>query len=194
MKNTLSAVVATLALVAAPAFAQSVKTPPPSKTAGASVSHDQAFAKEAAGGGMAEVELGNLAKDKASNADVKKFAERMVTDHSKAGDDLKQVASQKNISLPMELSAKDKALRDRLSKLSGDAFDKAYMQAMVKDHVTDVNAFKRESSSGKDADLKAWAGKTLPTLEDHLSEARKTANEVGAAVGTSGKTPKTPKQ
>src|SRR3954467_15601540 len=151
-------------------------------------SADQSFAREAAIGGMAEVELGNLAKDKGSNADVKRFGDRMATDHGKANDELKQWAQQKNVTLPTELDAKHKATRDRLTKLSGDAFDKAYMHEMVMDHTHDVAAFKRESTAAKDPDLKAWAGKTLPTLEDHMKMAKDTSAKVGSA-GTSGTTP-----
>jgi putative membrane protein len=146
----------------------------------AAQSADQPFAQEAAMGGMAEVELGTLAKEKASNADVKQFADRMVTDHGKANDELKQWAQQKKVTLPTAIDAKHKATRDRLAKLSGAAFDKAYMSDMLKDHQHDVAAFKREAASGKDPDLKAWAAKTLPTLEDHLKMARDTAAKVGA--------------
>jgi putative membrane protein len=144
-------------------------------------SADQPFAREAAIGGMAEVELGTLAKQKASNADVKQFADRMATDHGKANEELKQWAQQKKVTLPAEIDAKHKATRDRLAKLSGDAFDKAYMRDMVMDHQHDVAAFKREAASGKDPDLKAWAAKTLPTLQDHLKMAQDTAAKVGAS-------------
>jgi putative membrane protein len=149
----------------------------------AAQSGDRAFAREAAIGGIAEVELGTLAKEKGSNADVKQFGDRMVTDHSKANEELKQWAQQKKVTLPTETDAKHKATRDRLAKLSGDAFDKAYMRDMVTDHQQDVAAFKREAQSGKDAELKAWAAKTLPTLEDHLKMAHDTATKVNAAGG-----------
>ena len=86
--------------------------------------------------------------------------------------------------LPNDLDANHKALRDKLSKLSGSEFDKAYMREMVSDHEKDVAAFKKESTSAKDADLKNWAAKTLPTLEDHLKQAKSTAAKVGAAHGT----------
>jgi putative membrane protein len=183
------------AMVVAPAVAQSgqkgqSQTPKPSATTSAktaaAASPDTAFAQEAAIGGMAEVELGNLAKEKAASTDVKQFGERMVTDHSKANDELKQWAQQKNVTLPAELDAKHKALRDRLAKLSGAAFDKAYMREMVSDHQHDVAAFKKESTSGKDADLKAWAGKTLPTLQEHMKMAHDTASKIG--VGSTGAT------
>jgi len=208
MKRTIGFMVMAGALAAAPALAGArqsgaAQTPPagsaaPKPAAGAqpgtakAASPDEAFAKEAAIGGMAEVELGNLAKEKAASSDVKQFGERMVTDHSKANDELKQWAQQKNVTLPAELDAKHKALRDKLAKLSGDAFDKAYMREMVTDHQHDVAAFRRESTSGKDPDLKAWAGKTLPTLQDHMKLAQATATKVGATNASKGET-KSPK-
>lgn len=143
---------------------------------------DEAFVAKAAQGGMAEVELGKLASEKASADAVKQFGQRMVTDHGKANDELKTLAANKKMTLPTDIGAENKALRDRLTKLSGAAFDQAYMKAMVADHVKDVNEFRTESKSGKDADVKAWAGKTLPTLEEHLKMARDT----NGAVGTSG--------
>lgn len=133
---------------------------------------DQSFVKKAAAGGMAEVELGKLATEKASNDDVKKFGQRMVDDHGKANDQLKQLANQKGISVPSDLEAKDKALKDRLSKLSGTQFDHAYMKNMVRDHTKDVAEFRKESKSAKDDDLKNFASQTLPTLEDHLKQAK----------------------
>jgi putative membrane protein len=131
--------------------------------------------KKAAVGGMAEVELGKLATEKASNDDVKKFGQRMVDDHSKANDQLKQLASQKGVTVPSDLEAKDKALKDRLSKLSGTEFDRAYMKNMVRDHNKDVAEFRKESKSAKDNDLKNFASQTLPTLEDHLKQAKSIA-------------------
>ena len=106
----------------------------------------------------------------------------MVDDHSKANDELKTLAKNKNITVPGDLEAKDKAERDRLSKLSGEAFDRAYMNAMLQDHRKDVSEFRTESTKGRDADVKAFASKTLPTLEDHL----KLAQQTEKAVGTSG--------
>jgi putative membrane protein len=136
---------------------------------------DQKFVKKAAQGGMAEVELGKLATQKASSDDVKKFGQRMVDDHTKANDQLKQIAGNKGISLPTDLDAKDQALKDRLSKLDGEQFDRAYMKNMVRDHTKDVSEFRKESTSAKDNDLKNFASQTLPTLEDHLKEAKNIA-------------------
>jgi putative membrane protein len=139
---------------------------------GTSQTSDQHFMREAAQGGMAEVELGHLAADKASNAEVKEFAQRMVKDHSQANDQLKQIASQKGVTLPTSLSAKDQATKNKLSKLSGDAFDQAYMSDMLKDHKTDIAAFQKETTNGKDPDVKQFASQTLPTLKDHLKHAQ----------------------
>src|SRR5512140_2380360 len=145
-KRAMMVGMAVLALSAAPAFAQSGQTSSGHTKAvhvksgqadtsnpAAKAGSDQVFVKKAAVGGMAEVELGTLAKDKASSDQVKQFANRMVTDHGKANDELKTLAQNKNITLPTDLDAKHKAVRDRLSKLSGEQFDRAYMQAMLKD-------------------------------------------------------------
>jgi putative membrane protein len=157
--------------------------------------NDQTFVTKAAAGGLAEVELGKLAQEKASNEQVKNFGQKMVTDHTKANDELKTLAQNKNITLPTELDPHDKALRDRLTKMSGAGFDRAYMQAMVTDHRKVANEFRHESTAGKDADIKAFAAKTLPTIEEHLKLAQE-ANK--AVVGTSGtvekKGAKTPKK
>jgi len=141
---------------------------------------DKAFMTKAAQGGLAEVQLGQLAQDKASSNDVKEFGKQIVDDHSKANDQLKSIASQKGVTLPTDLSAKDKAEKDRLSKLSGDQFDKAYMRHMVQDHTKDVSEFKKESSMAKDNDVKNFASQTLPTLESHLDKAKSVASTVGA--------------
>jgi putative membrane protein len=190
MKQVIAIGSVVLAMAAAPAFAQTASRPEQHpdaaksspKAAGKAMS-DQQFVMNVAKDGMAEVELGKLAADKASSADVKKFAQKMVDDHSKANDELKTLAQNKNITLPAAPDAAHKAHVDRMSKLSGEAFDRAYMQDMVKDHQKAVQAFRMESQSGKDADVKAWAAKTLPTLEEHL----KMAQDANKAVGTSGK-------
>jgi putative membrane protein len=142
---------------------------------------DKKFVRDAAQGGMAEVELGKLATEKASSDDVKKFGQRMVDDHTKAGDQLKQVASSEGVQLPQGLSAKDKLTKERLSKLSGEQFDKAYMADMVKDHTQDVADFQRESKSGSDPAVKDFASQILPTLQDHLKQAKEIAPKTHSA-------------
>lgn len=131
-------------------------------------SKDHAFMVKAAQGGMAEVKLGQLAQENGQSQQVKDFGKKMVDDHSKANDQLKQVASQKGVTLPAEPDAKDKAQYDKLSKLKGDAFDKAYTKEMLTDHKKDVAEFQKEANSGADPDVKSFASQTLPTLQDHL--------------------------
>ena len=133
---------------------------------------DRKFVMEAAHGNMAEVELGKLAADKGASDAVKQFGKRMTDDHGKANGELKDFAEKKGLTLPADLDAKHKQLRDRLAKLNGADFDRAYANEMVKDHKKDVADFKREAKGAKDPDLKAWASKTLPTLEDHLKQAQ----------------------
>jgi putative membrane protein len=142
-------------------------------------SADSRFMMKAAEGGMAEVQMGNLAKDRASSDAVKQFGHRMVDDHTKAGDELKSLASQKNVTLPTDVDADTKAVMDHLQTLNGAAFDHAYMAHMVSDHKTDVSEFQREASGGSDADVKAWAAKTLPTLQDHLKQAQDVNSQLG---------------
>ena len=133
---------------------------------------DMSFMKKAAIGGMAEVELGQLAQQKGTGAQVKEFGARMVQDHSKANDELKQLASAKGVTLPTALDSKNQKVMERLQKMSGAAFDRAYMSDMVADHKEDIADFQKESQGGKDADVKAFAAKTLPTLQDHLKMAQ----------------------
>jgi len=140
---------------------------------------DQHFFKEAAQGGMAEVTLGQLASERAANEDVKKFGQRMVTDHGKANQELKTLAASEGVTLPDEMSSEAKALRARLSKLSGAEFDRVYMEEMIKDHKKDVAAFEKQAEQGKDPETKNWAAKTLPTLKEHLTLAQSAAGKVG---------------
>ena len=121
---------------------------------------------------MAEVELGRLAAQKGHSPDVKRFGERMVTDHSKANDELKQLAVRKGITLPAEPTAQQKQEKERLSKLSGVQFDRENMKLMVEDHDKDVKAFQDETHGAADPDIKSFAAKTLPTLQEHQKMAK----------------------
>jgi putative membrane protein len=149
-------------------------------TPGTASASDATFAKKAASGGMAEVKLGQLAQEKGSSSAVKEFGKRMENDHSKAGDQLKDVASKNNINLPTDMDKKDQATYDHLSKLSGAEFDRVYAQHMVTDHEQDVEEFKNEASTGKNPDIKRFASETLPTLQDHLRQARQMEKSVSA--------------
>lgn len=126
------------------------------------------FAREAAQGGLAEVQMGRLAAERATSPAVKQFGQQMVEDHSKAGNELTQLAARKNLQLPTDVSAEQKATMEKLAKLSGADFDKAYVDAMVEDHEHDVADFQQQANGGQDADLKAFAAKTLPVIQHHL--------------------------
>lgn len=133
-------------------------------------SAESKFMNEAAQGGMAEVKLGELAASKGAMPEVKAFGQRMVTDHTKANDDLKALAAAKNVTLPTDVNSEQKAMYDKLSKLSGAAFDSSYVKGMVEDHEKDVADFQKQSTGATDADVKAFATKTLPTLQSHLDQ------------------------
>ncbi|SFD02000.1 putative membrane protein [Massilia yuzhufengensis] len=122
---------------------------------------------------MAEVETGKLALSKSQNAEVKTFAQQMVDDHGKALADVQALAQAKGVTLPTEPDAKHKAMAAKLEKLSGDAFDKEYMkQAGLADHKATHAKLKKISKGAKDADVKAAADKTIPTVEQHLKAAQ----------------------
>ena len=142
---------------------------------------DRAFAEKAAAGGAAEVEAGKVAEQRAANDKVKQFGARMVQDHGKANDELKQIASGKGLQLPTAPEAHEQQEMARMQKLSGAEFDRAYMDHMVKDHKKDVAEFKKQASSGKDPEIKAFAAKTLPTLQEHLKMAEAADAEVKKA-------------
>ncbi len=140
---------------------------------------DLAFMNDAAPGGMAEVELGRLAMKQAASKDVKAFAERMIADHSKAGEELKALAQQKKVTLPPDIMPTHKEAMAKLSKLSGAEFDKEYVKAMIMDHEKDVTAFEATAKGAVDSDVKAFAEKTLPTLKMHLQMIRDIAAKMG---------------
>jgi putative membrane protein len=152
---------------------------------------DNQFIMRAAQGGMAEVELGKLAQERGSSDAVKQFGKRMVDDHGKANEELMRIAQSKGVTVSTSLDSKSQSMKDRLSKLNGAAFDRAYMSEMVKDHRTDVAEFQKESNSGRDAEVKAFAAKTLPTLQEHLRMAEEANNTVKGShndASTSGHT------
>ena len=136
------------------------------------------FVTKAMQGGLAEVQMGQLALQHASSDKVKQFGQRMIDDHSKANEELRKIATMKGITVPSTVDSKDKATMDRLAKLSGAEFDRVYMRDMVSDHRTDVAEFKHESQHGADAEVKAFASKTLPTLEEHLKMAEEMEKQV----------------
>ena len=145
---------------------------------------DRDFYAKAAAGGIAEVQTGALAQVKGNSAAVRDFGEMMVRDHTKANGKLKQIASRKNIELPTEPDANHKARKQELEAVSGAAFDSAYMQAQVAEHEATESLLKRQIESGADADAKAWAHESRPTVTAHLQRARALAT--GATASDAG--------
>jgi putative membrane protein len=144
-------------------------------------SADTTFAIKAAQGGITEVKLGKLAEQNASNPEIKAFGQQMVHDHGKANDDLKATAQKEGMTLPTDMNAKQQAMYDKLSKLSGPAFDRAYTQDMVKDHEEDVKEFQKEANSGSDDAIKAFAARTLPVIQGHLEKIKNIQSNLGGS-------------
>ncbi|MGI9086200.1 MAG: DUF4142 domain-containing protein [Chthoniobacterales bacterium] len=139
---------------------------------------DLAFMNDAAPGGLAEVELGRLAAERATSPQVKQFAQQMIEDHSMAGKKLEQLAQLKKVELPPGILPQAKQTKEKLSKLSGENFDREYVQAMVQAHEKDVAGFEAVSKNATDADVKAFAAATLPTLQHHLEMIRALAQSM----------------
>ena len=131
---------------------------------------DKHFLVKAAQGGMTEVQLGQIAQKNAQSSSVKEFGARMVADHSKADADLKALATEKGVTVPDKLDPKHQAMVDKLSAMSGNDFDKAYVNDMVEDHKKDVGEFQKASTSAQDPDVQAFASKTLTTVKSHLAD------------------------
>jgi len=142
---------------------------------------DAEWAVDVADGGMLEVKVAELAQANSKSADVKSFAAMMIKDHTAANSELKTLATQKGITLPMDLSNKSRDTYDDLSKKTGNDFDDAYTDLMVKDHEKTVDAFKKEAEKGNDPDLKSWASGKLATLEHHLEMAKQTDDKADKA-------------
>ncbi len=130
---------------------------------------EKTFITKAANGGMAEVALGKLAAEKGASDAVKDFGNRMVKDHSKANDELKEVASKLNATVPAKVDAMHQATIDKMSGMSGAAFDTAYVKDMIKDHKKDIAEFETADKSVKNADLKKFIEETVPVMKEHLT-------------------------
>lgn len=178
MKQTNALLLLTFLATISWSFIRPNKTPnanpdPPNGAISAEyIEPDSTFVIESASSGMMEVELGTMAQQKATNQRVKDFGAMMVKDHSAANEELKTLASQKNFTIPDAMLAKHKRHVDHLSSLSGAAFDRAYINAMVKAHKDDIDEFEDASKKTKDADLRAWAAKQLPILTMHRDSAQ----------------------
>jgi putative membrane protein len=145
-------------------------------------SPDASFYKNAAEGGISEVDAGNLASTKGNSQAVKDFGAMMVKDHSAANDKLKALASTKGVDLPSSASVSQMATKAKLDVLSGDTFDKSYIKSQVKAHRETIALFKKEIASGQDADAKAFASATLPTVRTHLKDITKIAADAGVSI------------
>lgn len=141
---------------------------------------DREFVMKAAADGLFEVQAGELVQSKASHSDVKSFAKKMVTDHGKANDELKTIASNKGLILPSTLEKDKQKMLDELKKISGTELDQKYMTMMHKDHEKSVDLFEKCSKECKDAELKTFASKTLTTLKDHLRLAKESQTKLDA--------------
>ena len=148
---------------------------------------ERRFLEDTARHGMAEIELGKLAQEKAQNADVKAFGKRMVDDHGKASEALKKLAAAKGVTLPAEVSGDHKRTHDGLAKMSGAAFDSTYMDNMLRDHEREVREFRTMARTAKDNDVKSFAASTLPTLEQHLQLAKTTTSRAGLSTSAGGR-------
>jgi len=158
----LAAVAAIVAISFVPAsWAQDMSRNVPSAT-------DTAWTQRVSQASAAEIRLAELARLRTSNQAVRDLAQKLSDDHGKASDELKQIASRKGIPLPAATDAKREALYDRLSKLNGLEFDQAYASAMYDEHRADIADFQQQADSGGDPDLKSFAIKTLPILQEHL--------------------------
>ena len=144
---------------------------------------DQHFITDAAKGNRKEVQLGQMMVSKASDPNVKKFAQMMVDDHTKALNELQQIAQNKNITLPDGMPDDAKDLQDKIKSESGKQLDKDYMDGMVQDHQKDVQEFQDASKSAQDKDVKQWAGKMVPKLQQHLKKAQQVDSKVGGNAG-----------
>ncbi|HEU5080813.1 MAG TPA: DUF4142 domain-containing protein [Opitutaceae bacterium] len=129
--------------------------------------HDSSFVEKAAKSGMAEVDISKIAAERSTNPQVKEFAQMMVSDHGNANTELTALAGTKGVTLPM-----DKTNVEKWSQRSAKDFDQEYMDKMVKDHEDAVSLFEKEAKNGDDMDLKAFASKTLPTLQAHYAKAK----------------------
>jgi putative membrane protein len=184
--NHLLAGGALIGLMAQPALAQDQAAAQQRPVAPATqqlAMEDLEFATKAAQGGLKEVKFGELAQQQAARDQVKQFGQRMVDDHGKANDQLKQIVENKGIELPQQLSDEDQQKYAELQQKSGAEFDQAYTDEMVSDHEKDIDEFQKYVDAGKDPDLTSFAGQTLPTLKEHLRLAQQTEEQVIAAAG-----------
>lgn len=145
---------------------------------------DMEFAAKAAAAGKAEVDLAKVGTEKATDPEVKTFADRLVQDHTKANDQLAQIMQAKSMEMPAEDSAEAKAESDRIAALSGSEFDREFMMHWVSSHEKGIELHSSEAETGQDPELKQFAADTLPTLREHLDEAKRIETKLQQVAGT----------
>jgi len=133
---------------------------------------DRGFMMSAARDGIFHVEAGKLAVQRGSSEGVKQFGQHAIDHHTQMNDELMQLASKKGVTLPKKMNKKEKEALDKVVKLSGPDFDKAYLEMEINCHSMDLSSFQKEAKSGKDPDVKAWAAKAVEAIEEHLKMAR----------------------
>jgi putative membrane protein len=140
--------------------------------------NDRNFMTKAAQGGMMEVQLAQLAQQKAASEEVKQYAHKLEQDHTKANEELKKIAQDRQVNLPSDLGPHQQELA-KFQNLSGEAFDREYIKMQIKDHKKDIGEFRKQANRGMDSDLKAFASAQLPTLEQHLQQAQQLSSSTG---------------
>ena len=182
-RTMVAAAALTLALGAVPALAQTSTTTTTTDTAaqaGQLAEADQTFVEKAAQDSIAEIDLGELAKERAESEEVKQFAQRMIDDHGKANEQLEEIAKSKGAVIPTEAGEEHSKLRAELGELEGEAFDKKYMAAMAEDHQKAVDLFQKQAEEGQDPELKSFAEQTLPIIKEHLTMAQSMVQQAQA--------------
>ena len=163
---------ATAATATPPADSTSMMSTADNMAAAPMISDDE-FMKKVAEGGHNEMSLSKIMLDKNAMTPVKNYANEMITDHTKAGNELKPIAAKYNVTLPTDADAEHKALQSQMEGMSGPDLEQKYAQQMVTDHQKTVDMFQSEIQNGQDADVKDFAQKTLPTIQTHLANAKK---------------------
>ena len=182
-RTMVAAAALALAFGAVPALAQTSTTTTTTDTAaqaGQVAEADQKFVEKAAQDSIAEIDLGELAKERAESDEVKQFAQRMIDDHGKANEQLEEIAKTKGVVLPTEAGEEHSKVRAELSDLKGEEFDQKYMAAMAEDHQKAVDLFQKQAEEGQDAELKSFAEQTLPIIKEHLTMAQSMVQQAQA--------------
>ena len=175
MSHRIALLLGVFALAAASPGALAATDSPPKNTV--------SFLQHAAEGQQSEIDLGQLALQKAGNEQVKQFGARMIEDHTKARQEVQQLASKGGIQLPNQPGRSHKDIKDQLSKLSGKEFDRTYMTAMLREHAKEMKELEQQSLMEKNPDVRQWAAGAVPVVKEHLTKANTIASSLGIAAG-----------